>query len=579
MISWTIKGESGKTFNATVRSLADAKIDGAVLNFRNLEADTLEFSITPEDLLTATIPENGQSITLYRDGVQFFLGNVTNVRSTFSAGIQKCQVTVSGPWWWLEKIPFTSTQTDGTGATAERLSYVFGTSSEGQNLRDSLIAAIDRSVALGVPMANYSSGAISGMTTFPRITLNQSSCAFVISELVRLVPDCMVYFDYAVTPPRMIIQRRSGATTRTINVLSSPVESIDIQPVIELQVSQVVLPYIDRDIQGRTRFQSQSSGTNVTGKRQIITVSGPELDTFLPNDLFDSYAIKTVAPASATNFVLNQDGSLVSLAKESGYSNGRLPLAIQTLGGVSLWISQSSSISTPPAGTYQRSLAIPAPTLTGIDGTAYSTSTRKIIITSDLPDWVKTELGINIKEVVFEGYLGALHTYRLEYGSPTVPLPTWWESVGFDLQIDGFTLATSNGSRVVYGFKKFSVKCFITTAEYATNTTVYRPADYSFIQPPAGLAAFLVGAQNWLPYEGTISLVEEDVGATRYRGTKVRISNSMPEFATMDALVESESLDIATGTTTINLGAPPRNDYRNLVDKIRKTSQDNIVYL
>jgi hypothetical protein len=132
---------------------------------------------------------------------------------------------------------------------------------------------------------------------------------------------------------------------------------------------------------------------------------------------------------------------------------------------------------------------------------------------------------------------------------------------------------------VGYYYKSFSIPVVITPTAYTSLTTLYRPADYSFIQPPAGLAAFLVGAQNWLPYEGTISLVEEDVGATRYRGTKVRISNSMPEFATMDALVESESLDIATGTTTINLGAPPRNDYRNLVDKIRKTSQDNIVYL
>jgi hypothetical protein len=569
MISWTIKGESGKTFNATVRSLADAKIDGAVLNFRNLEVDTLEFSITPEDLLTATIPENGQSITLYRDGVQFFLGNVTNVRSTFSAGIQKCQVTVSGPWWWLEKIPFTSTQTDGTGATAERLSYVFGTSSEGQNLRDSLIAAIDRSVALGVPMANYSSGAISGMTTFPRITLNQSSCAFVISELVRLVPDCMVYFDYAVTPPRMIIQRRSGATTRTINVLSSPVESIDIQPVIELQVSQVVLPYIDRDVQGRTRFRSQSSGTNVTGKRQIITVSGPELDTFLPNDIFESYDIRTSGPLDTRTieWALNQQGNLVELAKQNGYSSGRFPFTLYTGGEITLY---SSPPSTNTSGFSIRRLRVPEPTIVAADGTYYDPfeTTRKIIITADPPEWIKSELGIGLKEVVYEGYF----SYSTFY-----PLPSWWESVGFELYINGYT--ETGTKQVVYGFKRLSVPCYITTTSYPTTTTVYRPADYSFIQPPAGLAAFLVGAQNWLPYEGTISLVEEDVGATRYRGTKVRISNSMPEFATMDALVESESLDIATGTTTINLGAPPRNDYRNLVDKIRKTSQDNIVYL
>jgi hypothetical protein len=43
--------------------------------------------------------------------------------------------------------------------------------------------------------------------------------------------------------------------------------------------------------------------------------------------------------------------------------------------------------------------------------------------------------------------------------------------------------------------------------------------------------------------------------------------------------VAAESLDIKSGTTTISLGQPPRYDYRTLVDRIRKTSQDNIVYV
>lgn len=577
MIPWTIKGESGKAFNATVRSLADAKIDSAQISFRALEADTFTFTITPETLTSATIPELEQQVTLYRDGTQFFTGTVTSVRPIITKSSQQAQVTVSGPWWWMERVNMTSDRTDGAGDDAERMTFVFGDPTTGGNLRDHILAVIDRAIDLGVPMQK--DGTIDTFFSVPQISLNQSTIGQALSELIRLVPDTMFYFDYSLTPPRINIRRRGATTTRTIDVATDPVESIDIEPMIELQVSQVRLPFVTRDVQGRTVYQEQASGTAATGKVEILTVSGPELDTFLPNEFFDSYGIKTIAPASATNFVLNQDGSLVSLAKESGYSNGRLPLAIQTLGGVSLWISQSSSISTPPAGTYQRSLAIPAPTLTGIDGTAYSTSSRKIIITSDLPDWVKTELGINIKEVVFEGYLGALHTYRLEYGSPTVPLPTWWESVGFDLQIDGFTLATSNGSRVVYGFKKFSVRCFVTTTEYATTTTVYRPADYSFIQPPAGLASNLKAAQDWLPYTGAITLVDEDVGAVRYRGTKINLTNTLAGLDTMGALVASESMDIATGTTTIELGQPPRLDYRTFVDRIRKTSQDNIVYL
>ena len=576
MIPWTIKGESGKTFNATVRSLETAQIDSAQISFRSLEADTFTFTISPETLTSATIPDLEQKITLYRDGVQFFTGTVTNVRPIISQSSQQAQVTVSGPWWWMERINMTTVRTDGAGSTGERMTFVFGNATTGGDLETHIRSLIARAIALGVPMQL---GGVADFFNVPQISLNQSTVGQALSELVRLVPDTQVNFDYSTTPPTIDIRRRGTSTARTIDVATAPVDSIDIEPMIELQVSQVRLPYVTRDVQGRTVYQEQASGTAATGKVEILTVSGPELDTFLPNELFDSYSIRTSTIASATNFVLNQDGSLVQLAKESGYSNGRLPLTIQTLGGVSLWISQSSSIATPPAGTYQNSLAIPPPSLTSINGTAYSTSTYKVITTADAPDWVISELGLGIKEVTFEGYLGATHIYRTEYGAPTIPLPTWWNSVGFDLQIDGFTFPTSNGSRLVYGFKKFSVKCLITTTAYTSATTVYRPADYSFIQPPANLAANLKAAQDWLPYTGSITLVEEDVGGTRYMGTKISLTNTLPAYASMNALVAGVNLDIATGTTTIELGQPPRLDYRTFVDRIRKTSQDNIVYL
>jgi lycopene cyclase CruA len=36
-------------------------------------------------------------------------------------------ITVSGPWWWLDRIAYTTSQTDGSGASADRLTGVFGT--------------------------------------------------------------------------------------------------------------------------------------------------------------------------------------------------------------------------------------------------------------------------------------------------------------------------------------------------------------------------------------------------------------------------------------------------------------------
>lgn len=68
------------------------------------------------------------------------------------------------------------------------------------------------------------------------------------------------------------------------------------------------------------------------------------------------------------------------------------------------------------------------------------------------------------------------------------------------------------------------------------------------------------------------------MGGTRYRGCGINLSGVLPEMASMKALVQSESLDLDTGTTTLTLGAPPRLSYQDFVSRIRRTSQDNIQY-
>jgi hypothetical protein len=568
-VNWTIAGQTGSAFNATQRTLAVAQIDSARLDFKSLEADILTFTITPESLTSATIPDLRQEMILYRDGVRFFSGNVTNVRNVIDSGKHQCQVTVSGPWWWLEKIPFTSVIADGTGVSQERISYVFGTASAGQNLKTSIEAAINRSATLGAPIATIAQGSsVDAMFVVPRITLNQSTCGQVISELVRICPDTMVWFDYSTAPVRIRVDRRGATTEVSLNQSTSPITSIDINPVIDLEVSNVVLPYVDRNTQGRTRFQVQSAGTNVTGKRQIITVSGPELDTFLPNDLFDSYNIQTITPtgASASNFVHDKDSVLVSAASKAGLS--RIPVSIEPGGTYSL--TSSTSLA---ATTYRRT--VPSPKLTLQNNSSVSISGQFIIISgASVPDWVSSELGLVIREVTFSGLLQWYSTVSYSNSG-------YYFDCGFDsgLSLSGYGLVSGARIMVYYGWKPFSIPVTIVQTNYSTSTTLYRPADYSFIAPPITLAADLLAAQNWIPYEGAITLEEEDVGATRYRGNKINLINSIPAYSTMGALVSGDSLEIESGRTTINLGAPARNDYRTLVDKIRKTSQDNIVYV
>lgn len=590
-VAWTIEGEAGKAWDASTLTFEQRKIENARFEFKSLDTDTFTFRVSAQTIASETLPDYTQKIVIYRDGVRFFTGHVTNRQVQIDSGKQVCDVTVSGPWWWMERITFTATNTDATGATAERATLAFGTASQGQSLQTSLQAAINRSVDLGVPIAKTTTTSlVATMTTFPRITLNQSTCGQVISELVRCCTDAMTYFDYSQeTPSIQITRRRSGlpagsASTVTFNASTDPITSIDLNPMIELEVSKVDLPYLDRDTLGRYRYQNQSHGTasSPLPKRQIITVSGPELDTFLPVDLFDSYQIQTTTVANSSAFILNTNGTLKSIALQFNLTS--LPLTLHLSGtSVSGWSVRSSSTASNSNAYLKYASARPGARLIDSSTGADITSTHVLLTTQNPPVWL-AELGINVISAQLTGKFRFNHFWDFYYGADRRVLPSWYESVTWDSAFFGpgvYDRPNSSGGEFQVWWTNFNQNVYAVpnAKAYASLTTIYRPRDYSFVFPPAGLAQFLKEAADFVPYNGTINLTQEDVGASRHTGKTLNISNSMPEFVDMRAMVKSESLVIETGETTITVGQPDRFDYRTLVDRIRKTSQDNIYYV
>jgi len=650
MSIWTISGETGKAWDTTAQTLAYRKATGATVAFRSLSIDDLTLRIEAEDLTAYTAPELGQTIVLFRSGVRFFSGIVTNIKT---GGNQSLTIVVSGPWWWLERINYVSTQTDGSGSTGTRITGVFGTAPSGTNLKTAIETAIDTSVSLGAPIANIAGGStVATYFDIPRVTLNQSTCAEVLTELIRLVPDTMAYFDYSTATPDLHVTRRGVATTRTLTLGSSPVESFDINPIYEMKVDQVVLPYVERDTLGRTKFSTQQSGTAATGRVQVITMSGPELDTFLPNDLFDSAFIRS--GASFEEFVLLSDRQFDG-ARGLGLTN-QLDISSSSQ-SYTLW-SSVSSIGSSSSGI---TTVIPAPTFTDKDGEPISTAGKIFTIADSLPDWAIEEYGmipVNVTGKWAYDWIAETTQYNPD-GSfdsrQTFNLPVWFSELNAEQIASGFNGSKSNANTVRILQGSFQVSGYLADASYHWNGTartgsgataivlattassvddfyigatvtwrktggatftdtitdyvgstrtatlsqtwstaqrpangdtyqlqghpLYRAADYSFIAPPANLAANLLAAQNFTPYEGGIALVEETAGGTRYRGCKVDLVGSLTALASMGALVSGETIDIMTGSTAIDLGTPPRLDYRSLVDRIRKTPQDNIVFL
>lgn len=75
---------------------------------------------------------------------------------------------------------------------------------------------------------------------------------------------------------------------------------------------------------------------------------------------------------------------------------------------------------------------------------------------------------------------------------------------------------------------------------------------------PSGIAQSVYeGIHAACQYEGSITLVESDVGSVRYHGRVLNLSASLSGWATMRAPIHSVDFDIASGSTTLGFGPPP----------------------
>lgn len=554
---WTITGQTGKALNATSRTLAEIGALGPKVTFRSLAADSMTWGVMLAELAPTTelIPEIGQEIALFRSGSRVFCGHVANVRQ---AG-HSVTVTVNNAWWWLERVFLSSTQTDGTGATGTRASFALAAG----DLSTSFAAVANAAIALGVPM---SLGALAATFNAPELRLNQQSFGQALAEIARVTPDLVTWFDYSVGGyPALRTSRRLSAGTVTIDADAEV--TIDLNPLTQMEVSAVDVPYLVRAADGAKQFAMQSAGTRAMGKTQLMTVSGDEMDTFLPKDLLDVFENMATLDYATASFVANRDSTLKGLLDKYGYLPGSPGTAVYFYIG-------TTSFKSPV------SYGFPGISYLRADGTPRTGATYLVASGGTVPEWLLKAYGGEV--VTVSGTWIAYFQTRDANGDHAVPdiyydLERGGEAMGGFDNDQKFGVGSDFAKR--YSVRSFSFQATVINTPFYSYTDVYRPSDYGFAAPPPGFAAGLLAAQSYRPYEGSITIPAEECGATRYLPSAINVSNSMPDHASMKAMASSEEWDLQTGDTTVVLGPPARFSYRELVNRLRGSSNDNILYV
>jgi len=557
---WTITGEVDKALNVTSRTLAQLGISEATLTFRTLAPDTLTWKAETSDAAgTGTIlPEIGQIVQLWLDGVRKFRGHCMKVKGGFNS----VTVEIVGPWYFLAEIPLTDSATDATGASDERTQFVFPA---GQ-ISDQLAALIDRAIAKGVQIDR---GTIADCYNAPKVTLSEMSFATALAKLLSRVPDSVAYFDYAERTPVLNIARRNGSDAMTPLAFDIGTDGITfdgegLNPRTDLKVSWQAIKGLKRHaVTHKPYFVStDTGGARTAGEWVIHTLSGAEIAQQIPMEDFAEVDVSSVLWSAIPNATVKALDSALAACVEN---YGRAPGAVDSQ--VISWIGDSNNRD-------KRISSYPGISRKSVTGQGFGTRKYFITSTAPLPEWARLQLGA--REVTING------TWVAEWRDSEKGAGTPWSAAYIALragaQVGGTAFEGQTGPATMEWLARpFEVTGYLISTPYAVPTTIYKDPTWDFPAIPAGMAGGLKTAQNWIPYEGTFTVASAALDGNNRLGRSINVTGGLPAWANMKATLQSVSYDLKNKLTTYALGAPARTDIRSAVGRVATSAQDNFV--
>lgn len=528
---YSISGQTGKALTASRRSLEQLGIETATLQFRSADADTLEWFQRGDDA-----PEYGQEISLWdADGNRVFTGNCTTSDPEWDGrGVVGYQVTVSGPWWWLEQAQLTGLVTDSTGATSERPSFLF----PAQDLAISIRTLLDRMQGIGVPLQ---CGDIDPTFPFCQMIMQGTSAATALRDMLAVIPDSMTRVRYDVDGlPALDVLRRRTAPLKTIEIGTD--HDLTGVPRLRsrrsLRPTSVTVQSASVNALGQVIYSQQTAGdsSGISGVlgRQLIAVSGPgraDFRSFQPR--IATLQTEAIPPSSLSLWLVAQAFDPVIQSAEA--EHGAVP-----------WTSFADYGNFP---TLPR----------GITGAG---SHR--VIAGEVIDFLKTEFGITEESTRVSGWI--IGTYPSGgYGDAAAALIAQGRARG------GFF----SGVYTLAVFVDFTVQTI--NQSHPTLQVFVHPADQALVTPVANLADNLFETQDWLPYDGEVPL--HPGSEIQLPGTTLNIRGALPEWATMRGLVTGSQIDLRTGAARLQIGAASRLSASALIDRFSRPTSGRVINL
>ena len=557
MSNWTINGQTPESLNLTLVSITE-----------NTE--------TPSEAVLAVVADDytqgaqftyGQSVQIARDGVNVFTGTVFQTPRMATGSDESLEYVLKDSWYDLERLvyqverDYVKTITPPTGNDDEEStitfvqSYIGTTTFEtdvplGERIRTIIEYAASK--GLNIAVGNIASG-----IEWYRTESKDRTCAEMIREILRLMPDHVAWIDNSYSPPRFNLSNRDLMPARVYELGTANITNHTVNTHESEQVPCVVVRYerpISVDSENYTEIFEDIAPAHSDPTQMGTVIETVGLQGGLFQNEYARVSAETIPKESADvkdikEFYIKHTPQLSAIAASKGLDN---LLAVLKVADVNVPAEDVKKHTLefegdpPPKPEPINENAIP------IVQTDNVSDYPRYIIEGSLPEWA----GMRYRKIVAQVTMGIEQAVFDAIGD---------EDLKSSLKTIFTVPKTFGGKAYLTGLCTGSVMGTNARTKNYKRSVTSNPGE----TPPTGIAADLLEELNKVRLSGSVSVIGEDPDTITKVGQKLNITGGRPEWATMDESIQSVSHDIQEGTTQVEFGPPQNLNANDLIDRLR----------
>jgi hypothetical protein len=507
---WTLMDASG-----VEKPVADWGLRDLTRDRINQASDVVTFRAEGRASDADPLFDYGSTVRLFRNGMSWFYGRVVQIPGRASARAEEQLYRLAGPWWYLENLVFqqaweTTNGIDVTLVSTNKSRLVLGQKDDGTKLATgaAILEVLAYATARGTPLTV---GEVTPDAVAPYAEALDLSCAEVIRNFLRWIPDAVTSFDYTTVPyPTLSIFRRADAPVMSLPAYGAPVSGFDLTPCHDLQAPAVVLKF------EQTNDIDHDTFTSLTVQAAPPTATGDE--------------------PGALVMTLDLAGARATYQKQkvrTGFipTNETSPTVISWWKGKFPWLNDFADADLVVAtGTLTRTIENPAnyPDIT-------LTNLPNELLEGSVAEW----MGLDAAPLLVQA--------TLQYTGATTDA----SSAVFD----------ASNQRIVYT-RVIGTNAETQTYSRLTSETEAEPA-------PSGLAQALFDAVGVLHYDGRLELMEEECSGIGAPGSLVNLTGGRTEWAVMAAQIQRVEELVDLGQTRLTVGPGKHLGHGDLAELLR----------